>query len=82
MTSDEYDSQQGRDSEDALVIRNGRYVIEVPNCTSSEDGVQEFVANDAYAASTKPFTVITGINGSGECEDSFVCVALLNQISL
>ena len=53
-----------RDS-NSLVIRNGRYVVEVPNTLSSRDGSNDYVANDTYTTSQKNFTIISGINGSG-----------------
>ena len=49
----------------SLVIRNGRYVVEVPNALSSRDGSNDYTANDTYTTSQKHFTIISGINGSG-----------------
>ena len=50
-----------------MVIRNGRYGIDVSKHGHSVlDGPQEFVANDTYTTKETNFTVITGINGSGE----------------
>ena len=50
----------------SLVIRNGRYVVEVPNSLSPNDGSNDYVANDTYTTSEKNFTIISGINGSGK----------------
>jgi DNA mismatch repair protein MSH4 len=48
----------------SLVIRNGRFGIEVP--VSGDGTGDQFVPNDTYAACDKRFTLITGINGSGK----------------
>ena len=54
----------------SLVIRNGRYAIDVSSMglMTSEDGQSsdEFVPNDTYASDSQNFTIITGINGSGK----------------
>ena len=49
-----------------LVIRNGRYAIDItgPYIHSRED--QGTIPNDTYATEEKHFTVISGINGSGK----------------
>ena len=57
----------------ALMVRNGRYAIEV----ESVHGPNTHVPNDIYAADGKNFTVITGINGSGK-----VCTINLNSHSV
>lgn len=49
----------------SLIIRNGRYCIDVSNAGFT-DGLQHHIPNDTYAAEEKCFTVITGINGSGK----------------
>ncbi len=50
-----------------LLIRNGRYGIDVSNSyLSSSEGPKEIIPNDTYASETKYFTVISGINGSGK----------------
>jgi DNA mismatch repair protein MSH4 len=59
--------QPGESSNDlrtSLVIRNGRFGIEVP--VSGDGSGDQFVPNDTYAARDTRFTLITGINGSGK----------------
>ncbi len=54
----------------SLVIRNGRYAIDVSSMglMTSEDGQSsdEFVPNDTYTSGFQNFTIITGVNGSGK----------------
>lgn len=53
------------DKESVLMIRNGRFAIDVGS-TRARNGNQGFIPNDTYVSLDKPFTVITGINGSGK----------------
>jgi hypothetical protein len=46
----------------ALMIRSGRYAIDV----DSGNGPRVVVPNDTYSADGRNFTVVTGINGSGK----------------
>ena len=48
----------------ALVIRKGRFGIEVPYSGHGQAG--DFVANDAFAGANTRLTLVTGINGSGK----------------
>lgn len=48
----------------AMMIRNGRYAINIESCSS--DGPNGNIPNDTYAADGKNFTVVTGINGCGK----------------
>jgi DNA mismatch repair protein MSH4 len=51
----------------AIMIRNGRYGIDVTDSyLASAAGPQEIVPNDTYATGVNTFTVISGINGSGK----------------
>lgn len=52
----------------ALLIRNGRFAISTPDSIAADlgDGSNKCVGNDTYATFRKPFTVISGINGSGK----------------
>jgi len=52
-------------SENGMVIQNGRYAIDVSKNPLSYDDKKEFIPNHTYAKH-KNFTIITGINGSGE----------------
>ena len=49
-----------------ILIRNGRYLGEIPSFRNSSDCAMEFVENDTYTTNESNFTIITGINGSGE----------------
>eukprot|EP00934_Nitzschia_sp_Nitz4_P003972 Nitzschia sp. Nitz4//scaffold166_size90379//12662//15701//NITZ4_005047-RA/size90379-processed-gene-0.104-mRNA-1//1//CDS//3329538166//3962//frame0 len=54
-------------SEVGMVIRNGRHGIEVADAFSnSSGGPSEIIPNDTFVATDKPFTVLSGINGSGK----------------
>lgn len=56
------------DSNRGMVIRNGRYAIEISDDGHGpSSGLQEFISNDTYTTKATNFTVITGINGSGKC---------------
>jgi DNA mismatch repair protein MSH4 len=48
----------------ALLIRKGRFGIQVPS--SSHGDMDNFVANDVFAAADTHLTLVTGINGSGK----------------
>lgn len=61
MAEDEQDASTELST--ALVIRKGRFGIEVPSCSGP---TEEFVPNDTYAANDTRFTLVTGINGSGK----------------
>lgn len=51
----------------AMMIRNGRYSIDVAKSgLIPVGGPTDHVPNDTYAADGKNFTIITGINGSGK----------------
>jgi DNA mismatch repair protein MSH4 len=55
-----------------LIIRSGRYPIDVATVTTPEslhDGAaSQYVPNDTFVGDQKTFTVITGVNGAGyEC---------------
>jgi len=51
------------DPSSSLMIRGGRFAI----ATKSAQGTPtDYIANDTYATPKKPFTIITGINGSGK----------------
>lgn len=50
-----------------IIIRNGRYAIDVSESfLSTSDGPATIIPNDTFASGAKPFTVISGINGSGK----------------
>jgi DNA mismatch repair protein MSH4 len=50
-----------------LMIENGRYAIDMSqDAQLAPEGPQDFVANDTYTTNNRNFTIITGINGSGE----------------
>ena len=63
--SDDGNDEQQRDGSMALMIRKGRFAIDVSE-TGLSGGPAEFIPNDTYSPLNKPFTVITGINGSGK----------------
>lgn len=50
----------------ALMIRNGRYGIDVTKGLASGVGLDDFIPNDTFASDEKNFTLVTGINGSGK----------------
>jgi DNA mismatch repair protein MSH4 len=51
----------------AMMIRNGRYAIDVSKSgLASGSGPSDFIPNDTLAADGKNFTLVTGINGSGK----------------
>jgi DNA mismatch repair protein MSH4 len=55
------------DSGGAMMIRNGRYCIDVTKSgLASSSGIDNFIPNDTFAADGKNFTLVTGINGSGK----------------
>jgi DNA mismatch repair protein MSH4 len=61
------DSNNGESSTSAILIRNGRYGIDVSDSyLSSSEGPREIIPNDTYASDKTHFTVISGINGSGK----------------
>jgi DNA mismatch repair protein MSH4 len=69
-----YDDTTG--SSGAFMVRGGRFSIDVSNVgLSTDDRPAEYIPNDTYAAENKPFTMITGINGSGKS-------TYLNQIAI
>jgi MutS domain V len=47
-----------------LVIRKGRYPIDISDSIICGDGPQEYIPNDTFASDEKIFTVISGINGT------------------
>jgi DNA mismatch repair protein MSH4 len=49
-----------------IVIRNGRYLGDIPNFRNATNGAMGFVENDTYTTDESSVTIITGINGSGE----------------
>jgi DNA mismatch repair ATPase MutS len=55
-------SDEGSD----LVIKNGRFVIDIDDSILSQCGPGSMIPNDTNAPASKPLTVITGINGSGK----------------
>lgn len=58
------DTSSTAESSATLMIRNGRYGIDVSELhLGAEDGPTSFIPNDTYG---KHFTLITGINGSGK----------------
>ena len=61
------EASRGENSSNAILIRNGRYGIDVSDShLGSTDGPKEIIPNDTYASNQKQFTVISGINGSGK----------------
>lgn len=61
------DSNSDEGSSNAILIRNGRYGIDVSDSyLSSAEGPREIIPNDTYASDKRQFTVISGINGSGK----------------
>lgn len=61
-------SEEGStDSECTMMIRSGRYAIAIEgHGLESADGSSGYIPNDTFASDAKPFTLITGINGSGK----------------
>lgn len=59
------DSSSLQSTSDTLLIRNGRFPIDLSDASGfkDDDGPPEHLPNDSYSSSEKPFTVITGING-------------------
>ena len=57
-------SVDGEGSE--IVIKNGRFCIDTGSSVFSQCGPGKMIPNDTISGSSKPLTVITGINGSGK----------------
>jgi DNA mismatch repair protein MSH4 len=64
-------SQSELDGDSGIVIRNGRFGIDVmgtaqKELAGSDRGPSEMIPNDTFASKSKLFTVISGICGSGK----------------
>ena len=57
-------SVDGEGSE--IIIKNGRFGIDTAGSVFSQCGPGKMIPNDTISPSSKPFTVISGINGSGK----------------
>jgi DNA mismatch repair protein MSH4 len=49
-----------------IVIKNGRFGIDIDGSIFSQCGPGKMIPNDTNSPSSKPLTIITGINGSGK----------------
>jgi DNA mismatch repair protein MSH4 len=56
----------GGSNRHTIVIRQGRYGIDVVDAWQTSDGPGAFVPNDTYASEQKSFTLLSGANGSGK----------------
>jgi DNA mismatch repair protein MSH4 len=56
----------GESNRNTIVIRQGRYGIDVVDAWQTSDGPGAFVPNDTYASEQKSFTLLSGANGSGK----------------
>jgi DNA mismatch repair ATPase MutS len=57
-------SVQSNQEAGMMVIRKGRHPIDFSDNLITGDESQDFIPNDTFASDEKPFTVITGINGT------------------
>jgi hypothetical protein len=57
-------SVQSNQEAGMMVIRKGRHPIDFSDNLIICDESQDFIPNDTFASDEKPFTVITGINGT------------------
>ena len=62
----EQSSSHDESGSSALTILKGRYGIDVSDLWLSANGPENYVPNDTYISQKNPFTVISGVNGSGK----------------
>ena len=66
MITEQSSSHGDESGSGSLTILKGRYSIELGDSWQSAGGPEAYVPNDTYASQNSPFTVISGVNGSGK----------------